>query len=83
MASPISDVNVGPLYWFNFALVLLVGLVSWLLRRLIRTLDNLQTEVAKLQQQVAYILGSDRRKRLRDYGCPLEDDGPDFGGGLS
>lgn len=63
-------INIEPLYWFNLAVALLVGLAIWLLKRLVRTLDTLQEKVEELEKDVAYIRGRDRIRRLEDYDTP-------------
>jgi hypothetical protein len=56
-----------PLYWFNIAVILLVGLVTWLLKRLIRTLDALRARIHNLEIEMAYLTRKDRLRRLEDY----------------
>ena len=57
-----------PLYWFNLAVILLVTLVTWLLKRLIRTLDALRARIHNLEIEMAYLTRKDRLRRLEDYG---------------
>ncbi len=47
--------DLEPLYWVNFALVLIVGLVAWFLKRLIYSLDEMMKKVHQLEIDVAII----------------------------
>ncbi len=75
--------------WFHLAYGLLGLLLGWLAKRLIRTLDRFDERLAKVENEVSYITGADRKTRLRDYGCPINqkrcplDDESDIDGGLS
>lgn len=58
-----------PLYYYNFALLILVALVAYLLRRLLRDFDELRKKTDKLECDVCILIDRDRRKRLQDYGA--------------
>lgn len=60
-------VNIEPLYWVNFAIVVVVGAVGYFLRRLIRSLDNVEEKVHSLEIKVAILCDRDRMRRLEDY----------------
>ena len=60
-------VSIEPLYWVNFALVLVVGTVGYFLRRVVNSLDKLEEEVQALEVKVAVLIDRDRMQRLDDY----------------
>jgi len=53
--------------WLQFASVVLLGLVSYFLKRSMVTIDDLEKRVAKMETSVAILIDRDRRKRLEDY----------------
>jgi hypothetical protein len=59
------------LEWLQFASIVLLGIVSYFLKRSLGTQDKLQDEVQELKTKIAVILDRDRRRRLSDY---LEED---------
>ena len=62
-----AAMDLEPLYWVNFALVLIVGLVAWFLKRLIYSLDEMMKKVHQLEIDVAIMISKDRHRRLHDY----------------
>jgi len=67
----VEATNVGNLNvagdWLQFASVVLLGLVSYFLKRSMVTIDDLEKRVAKMETSVAILIDRDRRKRLEDY----------------
>lgn len=59
--------NIEPLYWVNFALVLVVSIVGYFLKRLVGAVDTVEKEVQELKTKVAILLDRDREQRLNDY----------------
>lgn len=53
--------------WLQFASVVLLGVVSYFLKRSMVTIDDLEKRVAKMETSVAILIDRDRRKRLEDY----------------
>ena len=53
--------------WLQFISVVLLGVVSYFLKRSMDTIDDLEKRVASMETQVAILLDRDRRKRLEDY----------------
>lgn len=59
--------NIEPLYWINSALVLVVSIVAFFLKRVISSIDKMETKVQELDKTVGILLDRDRRTRIRDY----------------
>lgn len=59
--------NIEPLYWVNFALVLVISIVAFFLKRLVSAVDKVEEEVQELKTRVAVLLDRDREQRLNDY----------------
>jgi hypothetical protein len=68
---PIPDPVGVALEWLQFASIVLLGVVSYFLKRSLSTQDKLEEKVQKLETRIAVILDRDRRKRLTDY---MEED---------
>lgn len=70
--------NIEPLYWINFALVIVVSAGGWFIKRVVSSLDDsakmgaaelgeLRKEMEDLRVKVAILLDRDRNRRLTDY----------------
>jgi len=53
--------------WLQFASVVLLGIVSYFLKRSMVTIDDLEKRVATMETRIAVLLDRDRRRRLEDY----------------
>ena len=53
--------------WLQFVCVILLGVVSYFLKRCMVTMDGLEKRVSTMETKVAILLDRDRRKRLEDY----------------
>lgn len=62
-----GEPSISPLYYINFALLMLVGVVAYFLKRLVRELDDMEAKFVELNTKVAILIDRDRRKRLEDY----------------
>lgn len=54
-------------YWLQFASVILLGIVSYFLKRCMDTIDDLEKRLGTMERRVAVLLDRDRRRRLEDY----------------
>ncbi len=59
--------NIEPLFWINVALVIVISVIGFFLKRLIDSVDKLETKVYSLDKSVGIILDRDRRQRIQDY----------------
>ena len=53
--------------WLQFVSVVMLGVVSYFLKRSMGTIDDLEKRVATMETRVAILLDRDRRRRLEDY----------------
>jgi len=53
--------------WLQFASVVLLGVVSYFLKRCMATIDDLEKRLGAMETRVAILLDRDRRRRLEDY----------------
>lgn len=60
-------VSIEPLYWVNFALVLVVSIVAFFVKRLVSSIDSVEKKVQELDKTVGILLDRDRRQRIKDY----------------
>jgi hypothetical protein len=69
------DVSIDPvlpgvnsaLDWLQFGSIVLLGIVSYFLKRCLVTIDKLEAEVQALKIKIAIVVDRDRRQRLADY----------------
>jgi hypothetical protein len=64
---PIPPSVNSALDWLQFGSIVLLGIVSYFLKRCLVTIDKLETEVQDLKVKIAIMVDRDRRKRLADY----------------
>jgi len=67
VAAPAVVLDLTPLYWVNFAGVIVIGALAWFLRRLVTSLDDMVKKVQELEIDVQYLVRKDRSRRLHDY----------------
>jgi len=53
--------------WLQFVTVILLGVVSYFVKRSMVAMDDLEKRVGTMETKVAILLDRDRRKRLEDY----------------
>ena len=67
LIDPVPDPIGIAVEWLQFASIVLLGVVSYFLKRSLSTQDKLEGEVQELKTKIAVILDRDRRRRLADY----------------
>lgn len=55
------------LEWLQLAAVVLLGIVSYFLKRSLGKQDSMEEKIQALETRVAILLDRDRRRRLEDY----------------
>lgn len=60
--------------WLQLISIVLLGVVSYFLKRSMGTIDNLEKRVTTMETRVAVLLDRDRRRRLADYARGYEQD---------